>query len=335
MDGEFSLKKNLSVDAVVTDWLLEKDQPAIRYLTLTELLGGSEKDTEVKSAEEGITNIGWAKEILEKQEPDGYWVKETNLYQPKYVSTNWMLLILSDLGLTKEEPRIEKACQMWMRRFASKDGGFNAGGGTYGHLCITGNTTRALVKFGYADHPKVRRAFQWFVKNQSHLGGWSCWNFGDHHTGRNLDSWEPLSAFAVYPRQKWTRSMKLAVEKGAEFFLERELHKQGDRYEPWYRFHYPYHYYYDLLVGLDFMTALGYSSDKRLEYAISLLKKKQRSDGRWNLDAINPDPESPQGKWNKDHPKQATIPFALENPGKPSKMITLNALKVLKRIGTI
>ena len=65
MDGEFSLKKNLSVDAVVTDWLLEKDQPAIRSLTLTELLGGSEKDTEVKSAKESITNIGWAKEILE------------------------------------------------------------------------------------------------------------------------------------------------------------------------------------------------------------------------------------------------------------------------------
>jgi CO/xanthine dehydrogenase Mo-binding subunit len=33
------------------------------------------------------------------------------------------------------------------------------------------------------------------------------------------------SAFAVYPRQKWTRSMKLAVEKGSEFYLEHELHK--------------------------------------------------------------------------------------------------------------
>ncbi|MGH2638920.1 MAG: hypothetical protein ACRDF4_06525 [Rhabdochlamydiaceae bacterium] len=79
--------------------------------------------------------------------------------------------------------------------------------------------------------------------------------------------------------------MKQAVDKGAEFFLERE-HKQGDRYEPWYRFHYPFHYYYDLLVGLDFMTALGYTSDKRLEFAISLLKKKKRPDGRWNLDKI-------------------------------------------------
>lgn len=316
----------------VIDWLLEENQPSMRYLALTELLGRSEKDSEVKSARKNVTNIGWAKDILEKQDPRGYWIRERNLYNPKYVSTNWMLLILSDLGLTKKEPRIDKACQIWIKRFATKDGGFNPGGGKRGHLCITGNTARALAKFGYVDHPKVRRAFQWFVKNQSKLGGWSCWNFGGH-SGRNLDSWEPLSAFAVYPRQKWNRSMKLAVEKGAEFFLERELHKQGDHYEPWYRFHYPVHYYYDLLVGLDFMTALGYSSDKRLEHAISVLKKKRRSDGGWNLDAIQPDVEGSLAEWYKNHPKDFPIPFALEKPGEPSKMITLNAVKVLKRIG--
>ncbi len=80
------------------------------------------------------------------------------------------------------------------------------------------------------------------------------------------------------------------------------------------------------------MTALGYSSDKRLGYAISLLEKKRRSDGRWNLDGVNPDAGSPQGKWNRDHPKRASIPFALEEPGEPSKMITLNALRVLSRL---
>lgn len=315
------------------EWLLEEDQPSVRYLALTELLDKPQKDPEVKAAKKNIMKRGWAKDILDKQEPGGYWVKETNLYQPKYISTNWMLLILSDLGLTRDEPRIDRACQMWIKRFAKDDGGFDNGGGRFGHLCITGNTARALVKFGFVDHPKVRKAFQWFVNNQAKLGAWSCWSYGGPPTGRNLDSWEPLSAFAAYPRQKWTRSMKLAVERGAEFFLERDLHKQGDHYEPWYRFHYPIHYYYDILVGLDFMTALGYSSDKRLDFAISLLKKKRRPDGRWNLDSINPDPESPQGKWNKEHPKQATIPFALEKAGEPSKMITLNALKVLKRLG--
>jgi len=319
----------------VLDWLLDESQPSVRYLALTELLGKSESDSEVKAAKRRVARLGWAKQILDMRTLSGYWVSKENLYRPKYLSTNWMLLILSDLGITREEPGIAQACQTWMRRFSAKDGGFDSsakGSPKHGHLCITGNTARALVKFGYVDHPRVRKAFDWFVRNQAELGGWSCWNYGSRPRGRNLDSWEPLSAFAVYPQQKWTRGMKLAVEKGAEFFLERELHRQGDRYEPWYRFHYPVHYYYDLLVGLDFMTALGYSRDKRLGYAISLLKRMRRSDGRWNLDSVNPDPESPQGRWDSEHPKQAATPFALEEPGKPSRMITLRALKVLNRI---
>ena len=323
----------------VIDWLLEEKQPSIRYLTLRELLGRSKKDTDVRSARRNITNIGWAKDILEKQSPGGFWVGDRSLFEPKYISTFWMILILSDLGLTKEEPGVEKACQMWMKRCGTRDGGFSqTGKAKEGHLCITGNTARALVKLGYADYPRVRRAFEWLVKNQSKLGGWSCWNFGGRHGSRDLDSWEPLSAFAVYPRQKWTRSMKLAVEKGAQFYLERELHKlrkEGEGYEPWYRFHYPNHYYYGILVGLDFMTTLGYSGDKRLGYAISLLKTKRRTDGKWNLDAINPDPESGQGRWDRDNPKKASIHFALEKPGKPSKMITLNALKVLNRLDEV
>jgi hypothetical protein len=314
------------------NWLLEDNEPSIRYLTLTELEGRSENDPQVKSAKKAIGfNKGWAADILAKQNLDGLWTSPDHhhqLYRPKYLSTNWMLLILSDLGLTKADPRIARACELWIKSFAKKDGGFGMDGAKSGHLCITGNTARALVKFGYEDHPRVKRAFEWLVDNQSKLGGWSCFL-----SGRNLDSWEPLSAFTVYPKQKWTKSMQSAAEKGAEFFLERELHKQGAHYEPWYRFHYPVHYYYDLLVGLDFMTALGYSSDKRLAYAVALLKKKRLENGTWKLDAVHPDVEGPVATWMAKHPKLAPTPFSLEQAGEPSKMITLKALIVLKRLG--
>jgi hypothetical protein len=310
------------------DWLLEEDQPSIRYLVLTQLEGRPENDPDVKAAKRTITKIGWAADILAKQNQDGSWVSQERLYGPKYYSTNWMLLVLSDLGLTKSEPRIAKSCELWMKAFAKKDGGFGLDRAKASHLCIVGNTARALVKFGYENDPRVTSAFEWFVKNQAKLGGWSC--FG---SGRNLDSWEPLSAFAVYPRQKWTKSMKLAVEKGSEFFLERELHLQGDHYEPWYRFHYPVHYYYDLLVGLDFLTALGYTDDKRLGHAVGVLKKKRRADEKWNLDAVHPDVEGGIAEWMTMHPKQAPTPFSLEKVRAPSKIITLKATTILKRLG--
>ncbi len=319
------MRKNLRV--TVLNWLLEENQHSIKYLALTQLLGKTETDSEVQSARQLIPNVGWAAEILAKQHPQGWWVSEESLYRPKYLSTLWMLLILSDLGLTKATPQISTACELWMRRFAKKDGGFGSEKWSKGHLCTVGNTARALVKFGYADHPKVKRSLDWLLRNQNEKGGWSC--FGN---GRNLDSWEPMSAFAAYPRQKWTKGIKRAVENGAEFFLERKLHKQGARYHPWYSFHYPIHYYYDLLVGLDFMTALGYRGDERLRYATKLVKKKRRCDGKWNLDAVHPDVEGEMAEWYTKHPKEKPIPFSLEQPGKPSKMITFMAMRVLNRL---
>src|SRR2546427_4333885 len=249
----------------VVDWLLEDDEPAVRYRALTDLVHRGSDDPDVVAAQEDIRKRGWAADILARQNRAGWWIDGKSLYRPKYLSTNWMLLVLADLGLTKAAPRIAKACELWITRYARADGGFGIESGKTSHLCTAGNTARALVQFGYAEHPNVRSAFEWFVKTRDKNGGWSC--FG---SGRNLDSWEPMSAFAAYPRQKWTKGMKAAVESAAEFYLERELHRQGARYEPWYRFHDPVHYYYDVLVGLDFMTALGYGDDKRLRSATSL-----------------------------------------------------------------
>ncbi len=308
-------------------WLLDGDEPSIRYLALTQLMGMREEDREVREAKSAIGRKGWAAEILSRQDKGGWWVSADSFYRPKYLSTNWMLLVLSDLGMTKEDPRVRIACEAWIERFAKDDGGFGMDGSKSSHLCVVGNTARALVKFGYADHPKVRSAFDWMARNADGNGGWSC--FG---SGRNLDSWEPLSAFAVYPRRLWSTEMEEAVQKGAEFFLQRELHVQGGDYPPWYRFHYPMHYYYDLLVGLDFLTTLGYGEDKRLSFAVSLLKKKRLPDGRWNLDAIHPDVKGKMTEWFAKHPKKVPVPFALEKAGEPSKMITLRALTVLSRI---
>lgn len=310
------------------DWLLEEDQPSIRYLALMQILGREEHDPEVRTSKKQIPKKGWAKEILAKEDPSGGWASSEGVYKSRHYGTHWMLLILSDLGLTKSYPAIARNCEQWIKRLAKPDGGFGFEAGKRSHLCIAGNVTRALIKFGYIDHPRVKRSLQWLIENQSEKGGWSC-----SGKGSNLDSWEALSGIAEYPRERWTRSMRNAVEKGAEYYLQSELHRQGGRYEPWYRFHYPVHYYYDLLVGLDFMTRLGYINDKRMDYAISLLKQKRRPDGKWNLDAVHPDVEGWVARLYRDRPESAPKPFALETAHTASKMITLGAMRVLHRLG--
>jgi hypothetical protein len=317
----------------VLDWLLEPDQPSVRYLTLTQLLGKSGADPDVRDAKAQIPSAGWAAEILSRRDPAGWWARERSLYWPKYIATNWNLLALADLGATRAIPAVRASCELWMARSPLKGGGVGGNSNGNGHHCYTGNMARALVRFGYGDDPRVRKAFDWLVRTANPNGGWTCWSFGDRPApGRTLDSWEGLSAFAAYPRSKWTRSMRSCVDRAAQFFLERELHRQGERYEPWYRFHWPVHYYYDLLVGLDVLTALGYGGDPRLDLALELLRKKRRADGRWNLDAVHPDLGPKAARWYAAHPADRPTPLAFESVGRPSKMITLRALTVLSRV---
>ncbi len=320
------------VAASVLDWLLEPEQPSVRYRTLTELLGRPATDTDVRAARDAIPRTGWVAELLARREPGGWWVREKSLYEPKYISTNWNLLALSDLGATRAIPAVRASCELWMARAPLTGGGVGGNSKGNGHHCFTGNMARALIRMGYGNDPRLRPTFDWLVRTAHPKGGWSCWSFGNEPAqGRNLDSWEGLSAFAAYPRSKWTPAMRACVDRAAEFYLDRELHRQGARYPPWYRFHWPVHYYYDVLVGLEVLSQLGYGDDPRLRFARELLAKKRRPDGRWNLDAVHPDVEGSLARWLRDHPKDRPVPLTLEAAGRPSKMITLRALLVQHR----
>ena len=312
----------------VLDWLLEEDQPSVRYRTLTQLLDRTARDPDVLDAQRHIPQHGWAADILAEREPHGGWVHGESLYRPKYLATNWKMLVLSDLAVTRAIPAVQESAERWMKGFAARGGGLGGNSGGTPHHCVAGNLTRAAIRLGYVDDARVRKTLEWLVETANPKGGWSCFV-----NGRNLDSWEGLSAFAAYPRGRWNAGMTRVVEAGAEFFLERELHHQGARYAPWFRFHYPIHYYYDLLVGLDLLTSLGYANDPRLKFALDLLDEKCRSDGRWNLDAVHPDVEGSMVAWFRKHPKQRPVPFALEQVDRPSKMITLVALTIRQRVG--
>src|SRR5207245_2433651 len=153
-------------------------------------------------------------------------------------------------------------------------------------MCITGNAVRMLLRFGYTKDPHLKPAIDWLVRHQKKDGGWHCFRSA---TG-TLDCWEALAAFAVLPLDSRSPEVLRSIERGAKFYLDRLLFREGQKpYAPWFRLHYPVHYYYDILVGLDVLTSLGFGNDPRMRPALDRLEKMRNRDGTWNLDAHHPD----------------------------------------------
>lgn len=315
----------------VLDWLLEKDQPAVRYYALVDLLGRRADDPDVKEARSRISRVGWGAEQLRLQGPKGFWERREPrnvseyvdfLYFPPYLSTNWRALVLAELGLNSTHPQIRKIADLMFGYKLRTSSPFNF---YHEEVCISANCARMLTRFGYGDDGRVRKLYDWLIEDQREDGGWNC-SAGSPGT---IDAWEALAAFATVPKASRSPRMIRAIERGAEFYLDRELFKEGKRYEPWFRFHYPNHYLYDILVGLDVLTQLGYGGDRRLRPALEILHQKRRSNGTWLLDRQHPD-LGPGLKIYSDMKK--VRPLVIEPVGKPSKMITLKALSVLKRV---
>lgn len=308
------------------------------------ILGRGENDPEVIEAYSMIARKGWARDILKLQKPVGYWEPREPidptpenvlrnpanflrwldfLYQPSFVATNHHALVLSDLGLNSKDPRIRRIADLFFKYKLELGSMINI---YNDEVCVVGNAARMLTRFGYLEDHRVKKLFNRLVEDQKEDGGWHCF---PSKVG-TLDGWEALAAYAALPKQKRTRYINRSIERGAEFYLGRKLFEEGKRkYLPWFRFHYPNHYFYDVLIGLDLVTRLGFADDRRLGPALKILNDKRQSDGTWLLDKVHPDLGAGA---NYDLDVRKVKPFALEEARKPSKWITLIALRILKRV---
>ncbi|MBI4758328.1 MAG: hypothetical protein HY783_04935 [Chloroflexi bacterium] len=116
--------------------------------------------------------------------------------------------------------------------------------------------------------------------------------------------------------------MKKAAATAADFLLSHDLPKADYPYTgrvsgEWFKFGFPLSYTSDVLEALFALGEAGCGRDPRLKNAIALVLSKRDADGRWAMK------HSLNGKMWAD----------IEVKGKPSKWVTLRALKVLKMAG--
>ncbi|MBN1682153.1 nitrogen fixation protein NifH [Candidatus Bathyarchaeota archaeon] len=313
-----------------TEWLLEENNPSVRYFTLRDILNYSEKDKELIIMKKEIPKDKRILKIFNKQKLEGYWEDPNRPYLPKYKSTYWQIMILSQLGLEKSDERVSKACE-FIFQFQLDEGGFSSYEKPWSKekirenemSCLTGNVIASLIRLGYIEDKRVWNALKWLIEIQNIDGGWLCpyWkaHIKDKH-GCFMGTITPLDAFSEVPSERRTPEMLSAINRGVEFLLMHKLYK-ADHHDyriinnNWLKLGFPT-FFYDILRGLTVVTKLGFNKDERLKDALEVLLSKQDNEGRWILES------TPIGRMHT----------TLESKGKPSKWITLNALKVIKNI---
>lgn len=233
---------------------------------------------------------GWAAEILRHQSADGTW--PTGWYSPKWTSTFYSAQVLQQLGVPV--PEAVRA----MLSHGLTDGRFRLWDVDRTDACVTG----MMLTMARAEGIDMPGAVEWLVARQLPDGGWNCRDGATHsslHTTLSV-----LEGLGEHP----------AGAAGREFLLVHRLfrsHRTGAVIRPGFtRFSFPCYWYYDVLRALDYWR--DHPWDERLAEAVDLVRRRSK-DGRWAL----------------QNPHRGQTWVVMEPAGKPSRMNTLRALRVL------
>jgi hypothetical protein len=291
---------------------------------------------EAAEAKAAIMQGGIVPQILSRQRKEGYWETPEDFYvRTKYRGTVWQVIILADLGADGHDDRIKKACEFIINISQDRQsGGFcyrgtAAGGGFHSCIipCLTGNLVWSLLRFGYAGDPRVEQGIHWITAHSRFDDGegpgpmgWPydkrevCW--GKHTCLMGVV--KCLKALAEIPEKSRSAKVAQTIAEGSEYFLHHHLFKRShDLSTPakpkWLKFGFPTVWDSDALEVLMILTRLGFR-DPRMEEAAGLVLAKQNSQGRWLLE------NTFNGRFQVN----------VEQKGKPSKWVTLNAIQTLR-----
>jgi hypothetical protein len=325
-------------------WLLEHDpaNPGVRYFALTDLLHKPPDDPEVTEARRAVMSTGPVPVILDAQQPEGYWEKPGPGYFPQYRASVWAVTMLGQLGADGADKRVRRGCEYVLEHNVDKNGAFSMSAiPSQAILCLNGHLLAALLDLGWSGDDRVKRALEWVARMVTGEGvapseeksaplrylrsavcgpGFCC-----GYNAKKPCAWgavDVMDAFSKLPENARTPLIQSAIDTGLEFLLSKDPaiadYPMGSGTKPsgnWFRFGFPLFWVTDVLNNLEVLTRFGYGSDPRLSAALDLVLGKQDEMGRWKMEY------SYNGKTLVD----------IEEKGKPSKWVTLRALRVLQR----
>jgi hypothetical protein len=290
-------------------WLLDPENPSVRYWTLTDIFDRPASDPEVQEARAAIARQPVAKELFALQRPEGYWGDdETKPYTAEGAVA--ALTLLHMLGVIPDE-RTAAGCDSFLKFCQHESGGVSMTKKLRSGIfpCTTGQHLPFLVYFGLGDDSRVQAAFAFLIEDMSTDDALDCVRY--QHRDCLWGAIAALNGLAVLPVNMRSAQSQRVVKRLANALLDAKYDFQGE-HKRWLTFGVPRAW--DLLSALKALAAHGYAHDLRLASLLELLLNRQDSKGRWLCGSVS-----------------RTWP--IEKRNQPSKWITLDALRVLKHSG--
>ncbi|MFC1921352.1 nitrogen fixation protein NifH, partial [Chloroflexota bacterium] len=326
--------------AKAIDWLLEPDDVGVRYLAMRDLVKADEKA--LAPVREKAHTEGPIEEILANMNNEGYWVKPGAGYSPKYSGTVWSVILLAELGASiTADNRTATACSYVLEHTLTTTGQFTHNGQPSGTIdCLQGNMCSSLLDLGSTD-PRLDKAFEWMSRTVTGEGlapvedKKAPLRYYAHKCGPNFIcgannklpcAWgavKVMLAFSKLPEEKRTPLINNAINAGIDFLFSVDPataeYPCGFADKPsgnWWKFGFPVFYVTDILQIAEALVPLGYGKDPRLANALNIIRDKQDTEGRWNMEY--------------DYKGKTWVDFGKKK--QPNKWVTLRALRVLKAI---
>jgi hypothetical protein len=303
----------------VLQWLLDSD-PSIRWQVMQDLAGAPAEEVAAERAR--VATEGWGAQLLAQQGAGGSWGGAA--WNRGWDSTMHVLMLLRDFGLDPKSSEARRAVGLvhdhvtWQGWEAYDGNPFFSG---EVEPCINGQVG-AVGAFFDQD---VRGIIDRLLAEQLPDGGWNC----EAENGSTRSSFNTticvLEALLAYERSGGDRAEVTAARlRGQEYLLERRLLRRQSTGEvierdrkggaDWTRFAFPTWWHYDVLRGLAYLHSAGAAPDDRAAEAVRLVESRRGEDGRWLLETVYP----------------GRMPVEMgEGEGRPSRWITLRALRVL------
>lgn len=199
----------------IINWLIEEDNPMVKYRTLNDICG-YETDDALNKLYESIWNHRNIVRIIKKQEESGLWKDD---YGSALFSAMRYLTMLAEYGL-KCDPRIDRYVEHVIRVLESQD---DIGG------CTVPLVLRALVMLGYHTNPAVANLINAFSSTQLSDGGFMCKRLLDKKPERKSCYKATLAGLLLYSECKSKSILPQNSDKLIEYFIKRDVFYSSDK----------------------------------------------------------------------------------------------------------